>query len=282
MCSSVLKQFFFSFSRWSKPPGSLKWWRHASLHVLAALDSQDTRRSIKGIKSTDARSLSYKCHQTQALNESSASGTFQGRKPDQLEKKIWGHLSSSAWFHLYSCYFGWFCTKAARTPEVVSVKNTSVTQFTSPAPGHTQHTWLMAPVPHASFAWHQGFLWKLAFEQEQKKPHVCHNPPRGRHLKSETLSVEWQLRYMMRYRNVRVTMPLTHLKCQSSVRLHNLLLYCSCLVFLAFTINSVGQAVWCGRSCPTRCVYSQVFKNPWMKMRGSQPLLQPATRGRWM
>lgn len=244
---------FFPFSRWSKPSGSLKWRRHASLHVLVALDSQDTQRCAKGIKAIDARSLSCKCDQTRALND--ASGTFQRRKLiRQLEKKLWGHLSASAWFHLYSRYFGWFCTKAARTPEVVSIKNTSVT---SPVPGHARHTWLMAPVPRASFAWHQGFLSNLVFEQEQKKPHVCHNPSRGRHLKSETLSAEWQLRYdMMRYRNVQVTMLLTHLKCQSV-----LLLYCSCLVFLAFTINSVGQAALCGRSCPSRCVYSQVFKN---------------------
>lgn len=70
-----------------------------------------------------------------------------------------------------------------------------------------------------------GFPFKTCVWTGTKKPHVCHNPSRGRHLKSETLSVEWQLRYdMRRYRNVRVTMLWT--KCQSSVRLPNLLFYC--------------------------------------------------------
>lgn len=284
MCSKVLKHFFFH-----SPGGpTLQVALNGGDTLLSMCWLPWTVRTHRGALKGSKQLMLVPFHVNAIKHERwtravPVEHSREGNLIRQLEKKLWGHLSASAWFHLYSCYFSWFCTKAARTPEVVSIKNTSVTQFTSPAPGHTQHTWLMAPGPHASCAWHQGFLSKLSFEQEQKKPHVCHNPSRGRHLKSETLSVEWQLRYdMMRYRNARVMMLLTHLKCQSSVRLLNLLFYCFIApVWFYWLLPSIQWVKLFHVADHIRPDVSK-FLRILLKIRESQPLPQPATRGRCM
>lgn len=86
----------------------------------------------------------------------------------------------------------------------------------------------------------------------------------------------------MRYRNVRATRLLTHLKCQSSVRLYNLLFYCYIApVWFSWVLPSIQ---WVKLLYVADHVLPDVsipkFLRILLKIRGSQPLLQPATRGR--
>lgn len=155
--------------------------QHAPLRVLATLEHCNTRRHVKRFKAIDTRSLSC---QTKGIKHEpwlEAVPVEHSTKRNlicHLETKPWGHLSASAWLHLCSCYFSRLRTEAKTENKrtAVSVKNTSVTQYPSAplAPRYTQHTWLMAHVPHASFTWHQDFRLKPAFEQKWKNcPHAC-------------------------------------------------------------------------------------------------------------
>lgn len=172
--------------------------------MLATLESWNTRRRVKRIKAIDDRSLSCQtkgikhepCLKAVPVEHSSK------RKPDL---SAWKEALRSPeclcmvppLLVLLQLVLHWDKdTENKRT--AVSIKNTSVSQYPSAplAPRYTQHAWLMARVPLASFTWHQDFLSKPAFEQKrQNSPHACQSLSPW-HLQSETLSVEWSWQLM--------------------------------------------------------------------------------------
>lgn len=222
--------FFFSFSRWSKPPGSLQMTGDTLLHVLATLGSQGTRRRVKQLMRAPSHVKAIK--REPWMSAVPVEHSSKGNLIRQLEKKLWGHKASlpgSTFTHVTS-------TRSAlrqiqrehlkgcqsRTPLLLSLLH---------RPWDTVHL-TDGPCASCFIYLTGGFLFKTGFEQEQKNPHVCHNPSTGRHLKSETLFVEWQLRYDTMIWWVTETFGwwccwhIWLLKRPTFVRLRNLLFYC--------------------------------------------------------
>lgn len=173
----------------------------------------------------------------------------------QLEKKPWGHLSASAWFHLCFCYFSCFCmeTKTQRTSELLCGSRTplwlSILQLHRPRDTLSTPDWwpknLMLHLPVARLLSLSPYFQKVAFPvrntslNEADSWHMKHSPVRGRILLAHS----------------------TPSDVRTSIRLHKLFflfvksdrLQVFRQVFLVFTIKLVHLTIPSGRWCPNKC-----------------------------
>lgn len=256
---------------------TLKWQQHAPLWELATLEGCYTHThthtgEINGSKQSTVLPFHV---QQKGLNTSCECKWSQWNIP---AKETWSaSLERSfevTWVPLHGCTFACVTSAASYWDKdaenkgtTVSMRKISVTQYSSAplAPRDTQHTWLTAQVPQASFTWHQDFLSKAAFQPKKKKdsPHACQSVSSS--FQKVAFTVTNTDSWYMIYSTVNVRILLTHLtssEARTSIRWHKqFLLYvrsgdsCSHQVFLVFTITLVPKTILSGQTCPNRCAH---------------------------
>lgn len=199
----------------------------------------------------------------------------------QLEKKPWGHLSASAWFHLCLCYFSRFCTetKTQRTSKLLcQSRNTSCDSASFSSAGPKIHSAHLTDGPRASCfiylsPWFpfKTCIWTETNKQTNKKLPTCLSvtltvlSEGGISRRKHFLLNEADSWHMI-HSPVRGRILSTHLTpsdVRISIRLHKLFflfvkfdrLQVLPQVFLVFTIKLVHQTILSGRWCPNRCAH---------------------------